>query len=163
MLLMWITKNTTVRSLIWLAAITVPVQGLPAASCGCTGGKTCCKKEQFKGCCCLAAKDREGRYCCAKQQPAATHSCCSKAGSGQDLACKCGFNCPCGKTSRQTPATPPVENNNQTEKAASDSLATNSVAIVDQLQITQRHQDASGVAEALTALDRCVSLCRFTL
>ncbi|MCH7688107.1 MAG: hypothetical protein IH899_15740 [Planctomycetes bacterium] len=60
------------------------------------------------------------------------------------------------------PSTPPVENNT-TEKVANDLVSATTAATVDQPQIAQRHVDASSASDALAAMDRCASLCRFTL
>lgn len=160
--LMWIARDITARTLIWLAAISVPMQALPAPRCACIGAKSFCQEERSQGCCCSAEKVHEGRCCCAGRQGAPAHSCCGKARSGPNLACKCGFNCQCPKTKQSKPATPPV-GNNQTEKMARKSLTTVSLATVDLSQTTQRRKEPSAVADALAALDRCVSLCRFML
>jgi hypothetical protein len=173
---MWTTNSIAARTLIWLAAITIPVQGMPSRSCGCARSKICCQKDgRSKGCCCSAEKVREGRCCCADKQATSTGSCCSAsrhkaalrsccctARGGQDSTCNCGSNCQCGTNQQPRPATPPVENNTA-EKMASDSIATVSVATVYQPQTTQRHNHTSTAADALAALDRCVSFCRFTL
>ena len=162
LLLMSMTRNITARTLIWLTAILVPVQGLPAASCGCTGGKRCCEEEQSQSCCCSAEKVWEGTCCCARLRAEASQSCCCKSHCGQESSCTCGINCQCGKTKQQEPATPPAENN-QAEKVASDSLTTSCVATVYQPQTTQQRQDTSAALDAIASLDRCASLCRFTL
>ena len=162
LLLMSMTRNINVRTLIWLTAILVPVQGLPAGSCGCTGGKTCCKEEQSISCCCSAEKVRAGTCCCGQVRAEASHSCFCNSRSGQDSTCECGINCQCGKTKHQVPATPPAETN-QAEKVASDSLTTCCVATTCKPQTTQRHEYTSTVVDAIAALDRCASLCRFTL
>ena len=162
LLLMWITRNITARTLIWLAAVTVPVQGLPAPSCGCTGGEACCKQQHVRGCCCSARKVRERCCCCASLQAGAGSSCCSEAESGQDSSCNCGLDCQCGKATQQEPATPPVEDN-QTEKVVGDSLTTTTRATFGQPQTTRRREYESAGVVAVTALDRCTSLCRFTL
>ena len=157
---MWITRDIVARTLIWLAAIAVPVQGLPAASCGCASDKTSCKAGD--ACCCSAEIVRRGRCCCTTRQVGTAHSCCSKAAGGQESACKCGLNCQCGKPKQPKPATPPVENN-RTEKVASNSFTTVSVAIVYRPETTRRRDGRCAHVDVVTALDRCTSLCRFTL
>ena len=157
---MSIIRDVTARTLIWLAAIAVPVHGLPAASCGCASGKTSCKAAG--ACCCSTEKVREDRCCCARRQVGTALSCCGKAPSGHDSPCKCGFNCQCRKGKLPEPGTPPVTNN-QTEKMADDSVSTVSVAKVHLSQTTPRRGAAFVDADVLTVRDRCASLCRFTL
>ncbi len=200
MLIMWITKRIAARTLIWLAAVTVPVQGLPAAACGCTSGRSCCQKDEKSGSCCCAAKShasgkpqhsccqqrsadrcrctgakvgrcgesspcrKQSRSCCAERVATGTRCAANNSDTFGVLACKCGVNCQCGTSKEpREPVAPPVENNNPTEKMASDSGSIARDATAHAPQITQRHADACVEADALTALDRCASLCRFTL
>ena len=160
---MWITRGITARTLIWIAAIIVPAQGLAAASCGCNGGTTCCKARQSQGCCCSAEKVREGRCCCARREAESGHSCCSKAKGSHDSGCRCGINCQCGKAKQSQPATPTPPENNLAEKIVSD-VAT-AVCVVADYQPPVIPRDNEGVVQSdeFTAQDRCISLCRFTL
>ena len=160
---MWITRAITARTLIWLAAITVPVQGLPAASCGCNGGTTCCNARQSQGCCCSAEKVREGRCCCARREAESGRSCCGKAKSSHDSGCQCGVNCQCGKAKQSQPATPNPSENSSAEKIASDAASAVSVVAVYQPPLLPRGNKEPVQSDAFTAQDRCVSLCRFTL
>ena len=162
-LLMWITRGITARTLLWLAAITVPVQGLPAASCGCNGGTTCCKARQSQDCCCSAEKVREGRCCCACGEAESGHSCCSKAKKSNDSGCKCGMNCQCGQAKQSQPATPTPPENNSAEKIASDVATAVSVVAVYQPPVLPSGNERSVQLDAFTGRDRCISLCRFTL
>ena len=169
------SKSKTCRALVWAVVLLMPMQSLPAATCGCASSKSCCKKdERSSDCCCSATKVRKGQCCCARKRAATTHSsccsqearretsCCGTVKSEQGSGCNCGSNCQCGKGQQPRPTTPPVENNT-TEKLANDSISTVSVATVYQPRTTQRHNDTSTAADALAALDRCASLCRFTL
>lgn len=160
---MWTTRSITARTLIWLAAITVPVQGLPATSCGCTSGTSCCNARQSQGCCCSAEKVRDGRCCCARREAESGHSCCSKAKSSHDSVCKCGINCQCGKAKQSQPATPTQPENNSAEKIASDVANAVCVVAADQPPVTPRGSQGAVQSDAFTAQDRCISLCRFTL
>jgi len=149
---MWITRDIAVRTLIWLVAFTLPVQ----AACDCASGRA---SGQAADTCCPM---RQVRSCCARRPARTADSCCSKTGSGQDSACKCEFNCRCGKSKRQEPAMPMVHNS-QTAKVASNSLTTASVATVNLAQSTRRREQGASNRNAATALDRCTYLCRFTL
>jgi hypothetical protein len=187
---MWITRHIAARSLVWLAAVTVPMQGLPAASCGCTSGKICCQQDgQSTDCCCSRSPDASGptsRKCCCCQQgttgacactgakicrcnadspcrKSPEKTCCCQSSSAGDSVCKCGPNCQCRQTKPPQPATPPVQTNNSTVKALSQSSSPAGVATIYEAQVPQRHNDVPLEADALTALDHCVLLSRFTL
>lgn len=171
---MWITNNIAARTLIWLAAITIPVQGLPAAPCGCIGGKSCCQRQVAGSCGCTGAKvcrcgetgprRTPAKSCCVARLEKETCRSTSGSTSSKGCACQCGTNCQCGSSKEpREPATPPVEHNNPTEKVVSDSLAVVSVATVYQSRFTRRSPDASVELDARAALDRCAALCRFTL
>ena len=123
--------------------------------CRCTGEKVgrCgessrCRK-QPKSCC--AGRVAKGTCCAANDSVTFGAS-----------ACKCGVNCQCNTSKEPKPDTPPVENNSS-RKVAGESNSTVSVGTVYQPQTTWRHNVAFVEADALAALDRCVSLCRFTL
>lgn len=148
---MWIIYNIAARTLIWLAVIAIPVQSLPASSCGCSSGGTCCQGEQKPSSCCSAKKNHG--------KTSVTHSCCGESQRDQDSPCNCEVNCQCGKSEQPKPATPPVENN-APEKAASDSV---SMIPIHHPQTPQPHRDVSTAIDGLVALNSCVSLCRFTL
>jgi hypothetical protein len=195
---MGITRDTIARMLVWVTALTVPVQGLPAASCGCASSKTGCHKEEQSDACCPAGgrkavgNARHG-YCqrqshepcrctgakvcrCGESSRCRNETkCCGASNAtiegyhGWSVSvasapgrCTCGLNCQCGTTSQQEPATPPVQKN-PTDKVASDWLTTLSVAAVCRPQSTRRQVDARSFARAVTALDRCASLCRFAI
>lgn len=157
---MWIIKDITARTLIWLAAIAVPVQGLPAAACSCASGKITCKAAG--ACCCSADKVRESRCCRARRQVGTAPSCCGSAPRGHDSPCTCGFHCQCRKGKLPTPATPSAASH-QTEKMVGDAVSTISVAKVHRSQTMPRRADEFVDGDVLTAGDRCASLCRFTL
>lgn len=170
---MWITKSIAARTLIWLAAITVPAQSLPAASCGCVGDASCCEQRSTGQCRCTGAKicrcgdaspcRKLANSCCGGRVAKAT--CCSTDNSVafSEHTCNCGEDCQCGTSQEPKPATPPIENNNPTEQVTVDATSVAFDVTVYFPQITKRHADACIGAVALAALNRCVSLCRFTL
>lgn len=159
---MWITRDIAARTLVWIAALAVPAQGLPGVSCGCAGGEKCCQQERTSQCCCSAKKSRDGRCCCASRSSQTTHLCCSEAQDHQDSGCTCGMTCQCNKTHQQHSAIPPVENDHQMESVGGDLLTAISLDTVDEHQATP-FPNATSADGTLGALDRCVSLCRFTL
>jgi len=189
---MWMTKHIIGRTLVWLAAVTIPVQGLPAAQCGCSSsGQTLEEANEKSSACCagnLIATNRPEAYCCSQpiagrcpctgaevcrcgetssycqQRPA----CCS-VGDASGSSCQCGTGCQCGDNCQcnqdsvpAQPAIPPVENSS-TERILTNSAATASCGIVYLPSATRQHLDLHAGANALTALDCCVALCRFTL
>ena len=181
---MWITKYTAARTLVWLAAIAMPLQSSPAAACGCTnsdapacevGGALTGSAESSVGRCpCTGAEvcrcgesspcHESSRSCCSKQNAAPSccqDSCCSKGSSG---SCPCGANCQCGKSDApEAPRTPPTENNNSSERIVADILSVGLFAGIYSPDTTGQHFNISTDAAALAALDRCVVLCRFTI
>ena len=159
---MWFTNGITARTVIWLAAITTLLQTLPTAACGCTGGEVACRAVRSNGCCCAAEQVLEGHARCTPRPTTGKRLCCNRSPSGQGSNCPCGLNCDCGKANEPKPAAPPT-GSNQIDRLASNSLQTVAIVTVDFAQAMQRHQDVFAGATALAALDRCISLCRFTL
>jgi len=131
------------RLLIWLAALSLPVQTLPAATCGCTENhhSDCFSKSMQRGCC------ASGKTCC-----------------GRGKLCKCGSECQCGKPQHRDPVTPaPVEDSQTVEKLLADSRISHFLA-----KMSIRYQDtgvpeASPALNAASALVRCISICQLTL
>jgi hypothetical protein len=198
---MWITQHIAARTFVWLAAMAIPLQGVPSVACGCTSSASCCNEvRQCQGCCgagsssacetasasccseqttvpcrCTGAKicrcgetsschqqggHRQGGSCCSGS--IAANNCCSgdEAGAG----CSCGDNCQCGQQNNAPtePAAPPVENNSP-ERILVDSAEVASAEAAYLPSTTQRHADLCAGVDALSALDRCVNLCRFTI
>lgn len=89
---MWKIKHILGRTLIWLAAIAVPLQGMPSVSCGCQDdgaphGK-CCPKTADSSSCCCAARDANQSRCC---RSSSTGRCrCTGA-----AVCRCGARSKC--------------------------------------------------------------------
>jgi hypothetical protein len=159
---MWFTRHIAGRTLLWLAAIGVPVNGLQAVSPGCSASGACTAQSQHaRTCACSAQPERSDSCCAARRKQSENHSCCGKTQDTSDTPCKCGIGCRCGKDEQQAPTAPPVENNRPTEKVAS---ACTSVAAPFKTHLSSAKwcQASSCFLEALAALDRCAHLCRFT-
>lgn len=157
------TKQIATRTLIWLAAILIPLQGIPAPACGCFASNECSQSStQIRSCCCSEEAVSQGQCCCSRREAGATHPCCSGVSSGQDSTSQVACNCQCGKTNQDIPATPPVENN-QLEKVLTDAPVVSSLGTTYQPKATSQQGVVSSVATPLAALDRCISLCRFSL
>jgi hypothetical protein len=186
---MWTTTGIIARTLVWLVAMSVTLQSMPEVGCGCssaacspqascfTGGSdvlvvTSCCGERSTGCCpCTGAavcQCSEGGSCCSRSSACcdsknAKSSCCSTAQGTDSQGCQCGDNCQCGI--QQLPAAPmaPPAESNSLEKVTSDSLVTASLGTIYVPTTVQHRGEHSATAPANAALDRCISLCRFTL
>lgn len=183
---MYITHHIAARTLIWLAAIAIPMQGVPTVACNCSRVTHSPKEiEPSQGCCSSASQQGLCRCPCTgatvchcgedsscKQQ---THSCCSESPEKKSCCsggtcpccaegnCSCGANCQCGKSSAPTePVCPPVENNSP-ERIIADSTALVSLATIYQPCPTRHYLSVSADSALLTSLDRCITLCRFTI
>ncbi len=183
---MWITQHVVARTFVWLAAMVIPVQGLPSVACGCTRvtpaigaavpSQACCSatyQPTPTRCPCTGAKicrcgkssscKRQVHTCCSARPE--QHSCCSvgSCSCSDEGTCSCGANCQCGKKSTPPkPVAPPAENNS-TERIVADSTALASLATIYQPCPTRQDLDVSAGTGALTSLDRCITLCRFTI
>lgn len=158
------TRDVAASLVIWLTALTVPVQALPALSCGCTtSNKSCCANgEQATSSCCSATNAGKRTCCCTRKR--ATISCCRKAKLGaKNTVCKCGSACRCRQGSEHQQAMPPVENENATQELVSLSLSTVSPATLYRPVVSRQHDDAFPHFVCVSALDRCAVLCRFAL
>lgn len=192
---MYFVRPLIARTMVWLAAVATPLQGLPTASCGCTAGSdtvvatmkadtatSCCKKST-RACPCTGASicrcgegsrcsQSNARSCCssangghasAQASCCRTCSCCCCGGDSGGAGCSCGDNCRCSESEPPTnPATPPVEDSQPDRVLVASSMP---VALNDALPIVPRASrlDIAAMAASLPTVDRCVSLCRFTL
>jgi hypothetical protein len=149
--------HITARTLIWLSAITVPVQGALAKACCCSRLNSPCRLEQSAQS--DASTERDcGHCCCGKAAQASVSSCCA-APKGCAAFCQCGMNCQCHRGSQPQPATPPIADS--APKCAVGDL----VAALSERspQAAQFQAIASGQAETMAAGACCAVLCRFTL
>lgn len=182
------------RAMVWLAAVAMPLQGLPAAACSCIASSdavtatnkadeapSCCN-ESTRACLCTGAS-----IChCGEESDCSrsnTIPCCSSVTDGHSLqrlsccqtrscfcgdesramSCSCGDNCRCGQSEPPAhPATPPAEDC-QSERVLVPSLMP--AAIGNEAHILPRtfRFDSAALSASLPTIDRCVSLCRFTL
>jgi len=160
--LMHVTKRTfAVRLLIWLTAMTLPLQGVPASvSCGCARmANAVGPSEPAHGCCCGQAKAQPMSSCCANHvRRVERHSCCGR----QADRCTCCPNCRCKKVKHPAPAKPPVE-----RRAAEKSNPVWTLPVFRTVASPSRASYSfpaiAPAPHAVRALDRCASLCRFTL
>ena len=159
---MWNIRKLVAHSLMWLAAIAAPAQAFPVPSCGCSCNKASASKQmRCKGCCCSKERVREGDCCCTQRKQTAAQSCCSNLGPKKSV-CNCGVNCRCGKTGSSSAATVPVCNK-AAHRAVIDLASSDYGKIFDGRSTARRQDRGYEQRNAVSALDRCVSLCRFTV
>ncbi|MCA9068227.1 MAG: hypothetical protein KDA84_04855 [Planctomycetaceae bacterium] len=158
------STNTTLfaRLVIWLMAITMPVQNLPAASCGCSGCGIQQAKTDGQTCCCELAEREAGTCCCSQRQAKSKPTCCSQGRNKSGSPCQCGENCRCGQSEPTQPFTP-IPQQHPTEKVAQDANTSTGNLLPLALQTMEGHSKATSLLDTSTALDRCATLCRFTL
>lgn len=166
MFAMWTTKTLTARALIWLAVFTLPLQAVPAPSCGCTGSRGCCQKKtesESQPCCCSQQQQRQRSCCCARQQSMPGRTCCGRARNEQDVQCNCGADCQCRTPKAPIPATLPVQNNS-TEKVQADlAFAIFQTSLLQSKTATLQNAEPTAGLFTKCSLNRCISLCRFIL
>ncbi len=166
---MWMSKTITTRIMICLAALTVPLQGFSAASCHC--GPRC--SQSITNCCSDQEQTRLGETpsCCCTDAPVChcgdnaeitkDSASSSESQSAEPGTCSCGADCHCSAQSQPvSPLIPSPVEKNPAEKLVSLSQLTVVSTVIAQPQ-------TPGIPGCITApqasLDRCVSLCRFTL
>ena len=169
---MRISKNIAARTLISVAVATIPVQGLPTAACACTSTArhSCSQQSDVGPCPCTGARICRCGLGCPCLRPACSCQAarCRSCATSNSLAdfkpqCPCGASCQCGQGSGPTkPASTPVETNSS-KQLANDSLATPSAIAICQPDAAFPRLDPNGGPDALAAIDRCATLCRFTL
>jgi len=163
---MGMTNTITTRILICLAILTVPLQGLPAASCNCSLG---CSQSVMNCCCCTGAPvchcgegteiTTESTSGCESQSE--VDASCIEIQATEPGTCSCGTECHCGEQRQPvSPLVPSSDAKNPSEKLVSLSQLTMVTTIVDQ---PPKSGKPRCISAPLVSLDRCVSLCRFTL
>lgn len=153
-------SQLTARLLVWLAAMAVSVQSMPAIGCGCAiDGESCCSGTERQECRCSEQHPTEtASICCSKTAPK-TSSCCSSNETARE---GCGTSCQCGTDSGNVPATPPVPSN---EFSSANLICIPIDWEMASLTASQAKQDAfsAALSAALDAAERCAVLCRFAL
>ena len=159
--------NFAKYALILTTTVAIPFQGLPARSCGCTASheaasaSTCghCDFEYAaSGCSARSA----GHGCCSGAlRQAKRSSCCGKA-KCECQNCTCGIYCPCQQGKQVPPTAPPVEQR-PLDKVLTLGLSTVSMAAVIPTMKSQRSIVTLAACDAMSGVERCISLCRFTL
>ncbi len=163
---MWITQQILTRSIAWLAAIAISLQGVPLSACGCSSSavaslSSCCGGTDAVAeadCCGVSgALESQESLCCSSESTLSRDCSCS-------AGCQCGEDCQCGEKS-ETPAAPttPPEESNSPERVLADAVETASYTVTEFLAETRQRPVSSTGIFPPTALDNCVVLCRFIL
>lgn len=150
------------KFVLWLIAITIPVQGFPAVPCRCEGALVNQHANTPNpGCCCGLAEKKAGTCCCSNSDTASKPSCCDSCCGNAESECPCGGNCRCGKSEPPQPLAP-VSHEYPVEKAAPETNFGDRALLLPTPKTPEL--DGSHVSSSTaTALDRCATLCRFTL
>jgi hypothetical protein len=156
------------KVLIWTMAAAIPIQGLPVGSCHCASAAESASvdrsvhgAQEHAGTCCSARGARHS-CCSARHRHAPMCCCCAGKACGGCHHCTCGIDCPCRQKKQPSPATPPV-GQRPLEKVLCLTLDTTSLVAVTPHVRPQRLAAALSPFDAAGGLDRCISLCRFTL
>lgn len=188
---MSIAQSIAARSLIWLTAVMMPMQVVAQTSCGCVTSESAYQDQGKTAGCCHRANEKEpGKLkhnCCRQLALGPSHSTGTKIHRGEvtrcdhpevatgcrctaassavlgSSQCGCGQSCRCGTKETPKPATPPTESNDSTQKVVNSTTSVASVVTACPTRSTQYRTSRSSEAVTVTALDRCISLCRFTL
>lgn len=160
---MEIRTTIFVRLVIWLVAITMPVQSLPAESCGCAGCDIDRNAKPEKRYACPASPRQEAAGCCCSRQKATSEAtCCSQTQQASAPHCGCEENCRCRQSEPSQPSTP-ISPESRSVQVAQLGCPANAGVLFQAPQSVPGTLTASPTDIASTALDRCAALCRFTL
>ena len=158
-------RNSIVaRVVIWLMAVTVPAQSLPAADCGC--GEACIHRAvkaqtRTKACCCSQVKRDAGECCCCKKR-SAPPTCCRQEFENSVSDCCCGDDCRCGE-SEPSPPFAPVSQETLKEKIARQVHFAEGMFFIPLARTAEGDCIVCSSTDGSSAADRCAALCRFTL
>lgn len=168
------SRQIAAKCMLWLAAVLVPMQGLPAAgsTCACSlAAENAAALGDDKNAPAAETSDRcgnrkagESPACCETRASCCpTKRCCCHSGAkGCQGSCPCGASCHCGEPRTPKPPVPPM--GSQTiGKALVEAIVASSHGSVFPLE-TQLPLPCHPVefCAADTALSRCILLCRFT-
>ena len=163
-------QSFTLRNLIWLVVLTMPLQPLPAA-CGCGGASGV---PLVSGCDCSEVQVEQGTCCCARSRSENSHACCSVslAETQTDSSCcqpnhrlpagdSCGAHCHCGDATSSPPFLPITENET-VQRLLVGLFAGIADSLVEPVSIPGRF-DAARLSSPRVTGACCISLCRLLL
>jgi hypothetical protein len=159
--LMCSPRHLATKTLVWLAAILLPLQSFPTAACRCaianqqmgdsqqrrTPGSSCCVVAGN----CRASRGAEDSSCCNTMPEARCNCSCRTTG-----VCSCRPH----NSSPPDPQAPP-EDGRQAVQAATQPPAGVSLCVDGSGRPTARSCGARSIA--CSGFERCITLCRFLL
>ena len=172
---MFLFSSPAAKTLIWLAAILAPLQGLPLFAGGCrcgASGKHQCGRmaavspmpSQRQQCChqkaevsvppCCRGRQSENRPCCGAQE--------KKEATPVSSCCQGAAVCLCAPSDSPSPVVPPPSNG-PTAKELCCPAAGAVALLAGELPPPLPQFAAEGASPPLTPLDRCSTLCRFVI
>lgn len=161
------THNAT-RAGIWFLILLLPLQGLGIEIRACAGSVACTSgKADHCGCCCSAKRKQERSCCCHAstccRSTAESQSPCCQHSAAADSSCQCGIGCPCGNAPSSNP--PAIPTRDSDSRASNASLVLTLHAFDSALDVKSPQQRIHLQLETIQSLtvDRCSTLCRFTL
>ena len=181
--MVWTSHILGARVVGWLLIISTafPIV-VPDSSCGCVLKSNCCgrRTDEVTACdCCAKARSASEitKTCCQRQCTdsrfcgrnvrtcwftIADHRCtgsanatCGKSG------CTCGVSCPC-QSSKMPPAAPLAEGENHGQKLVVNQGPSLVASLIGGM-LRKPHRAEPLAMAFVAALQRCISLCRFTI
>ena len=153
------------KTLVWLAAILMPLQVLPSAKCWCAGERreridsgAAPRHHVQKTCCCYRTVPVQAAYTRGEDE-----SCCPKANSSPESSC-CGgsLTCTCFcQENDSSPAVPPAPTETRCRSVVD--LLQLPAPVCLSLEKSQPRSAQQRPAFHTSASERCISLCRFLL
>ena len=143
--------------IVWVAAAAIPFGTMPGASCGCDD-----RAQSTVAVDCCSAKSSKKSSCCTKVKK----SCCSsklKTSCCGETECKCGIGCRCGDSAPTNQAPLPSETAVERTVQVASTIASGFCAAQSAVVVTRSQPSNDSSITGESSLDRCISLCRFSL
>ncbi len=162
---MYSLRRSPSKTLVWLMAMLMPLQALPAAGCWCAGEyqeqvdpETPSEPHAQKTCsCCQTTPTQETgtcdeeKSCCQEASPSPTPSCCGRSST---CACSCQEN-------NSSPAVPPAPTETRCRSVVD--LLQLPAPVCLSLEKSQPRSTDQRPAFYTFASECCIDLCRFLL
>lgn len=156
----FITHNAT-KVWIWTLILALPLQGLVLNGSVCASDGTACNGGRLDCCCCCSLEHRQQHSCCCHKSET-TGTCCQKSGVSQSK-CECGIGCPCGEGKPSDIPAAPSRDSDARSDIASLALTPNSLDTAPEIKCPQQRVQLQTEAIQSLSIDRCSTLCRYTL
>ena len=157
-------RNLAAKSLVWLAAVLVPLQPLSAASCCCAApGQLGSDAEKHRGPIDNVARCCRSAQSCRGNADTQIHSCCKATPRESAHAdCKCADTCSCQANDTAPPEQQaPAQGRSRVYDQLTQPLSTVSFGLGDLLRSPSLF--SSGRPVTASGFERCITLCRFNL